>query len=380
MSTLQKRTVTLSEALDPDQLAQHLENKFVRRMTHPVLPLAIYNYTAKAQYAQSWDAVLRACRGLITQLSSVNASFSHEETLLGRPWAKFHNFEEHDPDSLPHNAAVTVTDKLDGSLGIGVKYQDSVLIATRGSFTSDQALHATRVLESRYPHFNPNPEWTYLWEIIYPQNRIVVNYHDFDDLTLLGAVHTASGEDIPLTQAAKTWPGPVVDVFTYRNLMEALEAPDREGREGLVVQFHDTNLRVKLKQEDYIAIHRVVTDLNERRVWEVLSEHGTPDIILEVVPDELYPWVREVSNRLLTEHSNMTEQLKQDARAANEMVEAVGMVSGTSEYRKKLAATISEHPDRGLIFALTDGHDISAKVWEKLRPEAISPFADSETE
>ena len=46
---------------------------------------------------------------------------------------------------------------------------------------------------------------------------------------------------------------------------------------------------IKIKQEDYVILHRIVTGLNERAVWEHLMTHnGDYSELLESVPDEFY--------------------------------------------------------------------------------------------
>ena len=52
---------------------------------------------------------------------------------------KFFNMEEHQPEEIP-NETFEVFEKLDGSLGILFWYQGQWILATKGSFTSDQAI------------------------------------------------------------------------------------------------------------------------------------------------------------------------------------------------------------------------------------------------
>ena len=82
--------------------------------------------------------------------------------------------------SRPHpavdlEAAVEVTDKHDGSLGILYPAPDGRnAVATRGAFESAQALHASELYRREYERaWRPESGWTYLWEIVYPANRIV---------------------------------------------------------------------------------------------------------------------------------------------------------------------------------------------------------------
>src|SRR6185369_15422771 len=141
-----------------------------------------------------------------------------------RPFAKFFNHGQPGAPGIDLTEPVAVSDKADGSLGI--LYPDGAgwAVATRGSFASDQARHATALLATRYPDFTPPPGLTVLFEIIYPANRIVLDYQGLDDLVLLGAVDIATGRSFG-PEAVPDWPGPVVETFGYATFAEALAAP-----------------------------------------------------------------------------------------------------------------------------------------------------------
>lgn len=140
-------------------LQWYIDTGLVTRRYHPELPFAILNYTDACQFDRAWDLVTRNCRGLIYRFT--------DDEILARPFEKFFNDGEPGGAEVAEDALGEVTDKLDGSLGIIYPTPDGPAVATRGSFASEQALHATQVLRSRYSAWQPNPEWTYLVEIIY---------------------------------------------------------------------------------------------------------------------------------------------------------------------------------------------------------------------
>src|SRR3954454_6890843 len=248
----------LADVLDPAELAIAVEKGLVRTQRHPSRPFMIYNYTEACQYTGAWTPVTLACRGLVVDADG---------KIVARPFSKFFNHSEAHAPRLDPAATVAVTDKSDGSLGIVYHDGEGLAVATRGSFVSDQARHATSVLQTRYVGFVPPPGLTVLVEIIYPGNRIVVDYDGLDDLVLLGAVDIATGRTYG-PAAVPTWPGPVVETFGYATFAEALAAPPRAGREGLVVHFIGADVRVKIKYADYVRLHRLVTGLTARTVWE----------------------------------------------------------------------------------------------------------------
>ncbi|UYM26619.1 RNA ligase [Arthrobacter phage Bauer] len=352
----------IDELFSPELLAAEIEGKRIRPNDHPTLPLRLYNYTELAQYQKAWNDVTRNCRGLIV----------HRETgeIIARPFPKFFNYsEDHHPD-FDLAEPVTVTDKLDGSLGIIYPTGDGgYAVATRGSFTSEQAIHATAILRERYADWQPAEGSTVLVEIIYPQNRIVVDYGDVDDLILLGAVHIETG--ITSTPREVHWHGERTDVLSYASFAEALAAEPRKNSEGLVVHFRTSDVRVKIKQDDYVALHRIVTGWNERTIWERLASGQSLDLLIEGLPDEFHKWATGIADGLTAKHTILINE------ACTEHLSILNrMPSGWT--RKDYALEAAKRPlFRPALFQLLDGRDISDWAWKQIYPtyEAKEPAA-----
>jgi RNA ligase len=352
----------LDNMFDPAQLAEMIELRYVRTRRHPDGGLTVYNYTQLAQFQGMWNTVTRTCRGLIVD---------DEGFVVARPFSKFFNLGEHPEGSLS-TGPVQVTDKLDGSLGILYPYGEGHRIATRGSFDSEQALHATALWQRRYAErFRPEPGITMLFEIIYPNNRIVVDYGDLDDLVLIGAVDICSGRSIPLEDLGQSWPGPVVEQFPYETLAEAMAAPVRPGREGLVVHFvgDDSDRRVKIKHDEYVRLHRLVTGVSERRVWEALSEGQDLSDWLEAVPDELFDFVTATRARLLGEFARLDEEVR---TRFEELVKSLPQ----GWQRRDFAAVVStmRWPLARTMYLALDGQPYGHLLWSHLRPAEHVPL------
>jgi RNA ligase len=384
----------LEDVIDLSVLNEMLAARYVRETFHPTLPYSILNYTAAAQYDRVWNPVVRACRGLIWH----NATGE----VLARPFPKFHNYGEHEEGALDLEAPAVVTEKLDGSLGILYPTPSGHAVATRGSFASEQALHATALWRRHYEqHWRPEPGLTYLFEIVYPGNRVVVDYGDRDDLVLVAVLDVETG----LPASPTYWPGPRAREHPYRTLAEALAAPPRENSEGLVVYLPATNERVKIKQDDYVALHRILTGTNARNVWEVaavracapsireLKHWGTylgidparaeevlalGDDWLESVPDEFYAWVGEVRSTV-------------ESQASERIDEAVALVIEAAEIPDRFTRfqLLRQHPMQKEIMRLTSWDEkdgppangwaaVTLKSWRLSCPAPTAPFARSE--
>lgn len=341
----------LAEVFDVDALAAAIDGGYVRVQQHPTLPLEIYNYTEKAQFEGAWTPVTLACRGLIV---------ASDGTVVARPMSKFFNYSQPGAPTLDPSAPVHVTDKADGSLGVIFPAADGWAVATRGSFASDQAVHATEVLRSRYHGFTPPAGLTVLVEIIYPGNRIVIDYGDLDDLVLLGAVDIATGRSHG-PEVVPGWPGPVIARFDHATLAEALAAPPRPNREGFVVWFPETDVRIKIKYAEYVRLHRIVTGLNARTVWEALVAGRDIAELVEPLPDEFHDWVRGVV-------ASLTGTVEQ--RAAAIEVAYAEVVAGLPEgwVRRDFAMVAGAHPERAALFLRLDGRDYRPLLWQHARP------------
>ncbi|MEU4229498.1 RNA ligase [Nonomuraea sp. NPDC026600] len=381
----------LSDLLDLSALEHALQERHVRRQRHPRLPLHIYNYTEVAQYDRLWTPVTRTCRGLITDDAG---------SIVARPFPKFFNFGDPLNGELDLDAPATVTDKMDGSLGVLYPDADTggYAIATRGSFTSPQALHATSVWRGRYAaRVTVDPAVTYLFEIIYPAGRIVIDYHGMDDLVLLGGVDILTGAHVPAERL--DWPGPKVPVFAYTTLRQALTAPARADAEGFVVQVWQDGgqpTTVKIKQEDYKALHKIFTMVTARTVWEYLAVNACKHLIIhrkewaslltldparaeevlahgddwlptlvEGVPDEFHAWLRSVIDALNAHVAAIVANVTDFAELASYVYDGD---------RKAMAAEVLAHPHYGAVFELIDGSDISAYAWRAVYPDADKPW------
>jgi RNA ligase len=133
--------VHLSEVVALAALSAATADGLVRVQRHPSLPLRIFNYTEQAVYSRTWNAATTVCRWLIVD---------DDEWVIARPWPKFFGYGEHPDGALDLDAPVEVTDKADGSLAILYPTPDGHAIATRGSFASEQAQHASAVYRERY--------------------------------------------------------------------------------------------------------------------------------------------------------------------------------------------------------------------------------------
>lgn len=360
----------LADLMDIGSLEVEIQDGYVRERRHPTLPLTIFNYTEKAQFEKHWNAVTRQCRGLIVR--------NDTDEVVARPFPKFFNYGEHPAGSLDLEHPARVIDKLDGSLGILYPEGYTWSLATRGSFESEQAHEGTiRLREHVASGWQPLPGITYLFEIIYPENRIVVDYGDLFEVVLLGGVAIGDGA-VYGPGFDPDWPGMIAGYLPATTLGEALALEPRDNAEGIVVTMLRDHTMVKIKQEDYVALHRLVTGLNERVVWEYLSTHdGRYEGLLADLPEEFEDWVVTRAEGLLDDFEIL------QGRAHGAYHDALFRLKHTGhdgdderEYRKAFAKEAHLYGDLApLLFQLLDGRDIAPAIWKTLKPKGQTQSA-----
>jgi len=356
----------ITDILDVDNLDRHVIAGTVRRVEHPTEPLVLFNYTQTCQFSGAWDNESRASRGLIVRRDGL---------VMARPFPKFHNLYEHGDESAAGPIRLvpplTVFDKLDGSLGIAYKRPSDgrAAWATRGSFTSDQAIWATEWWGQQGYPFAEVDGVTLLAEIIYPANRIVVDYGNRSGLTLLAAIDNATGEQVgPFGGGFDWWPGDQVECFGVTDDMSTVNANDRPNAEGYVILSGDRRTRVKIKGDEYMRLHKILTGISSVSVWDMLRNGDDLGVVRDGVPDEFAAWLESTVDGLNAKHAAIASDARQQfARMA--------MMAGD---RKAFAAEAVKSTHRGLLFALLDGKPIDAAIWQAIRPERETPFVDQE--
>lgn len=398
----------LNDLIPADEMHAALDAGHVTRKRHPSLPLSIYTYTRTAQHSRAWTTATIRCRGLIVD------DLTHE--IVAWPFPKFFNVGEHDhgDDFAPPlpDEPFEVYDKVDGSLGIVFHYNGRWHAASKGSFTSEQAQWAQAWLDAH----DTRALWpgsTYLAEILYPTNRIVVDYGDREDLVLLAA-YDSDGTEVPLRTASVEWLelGNVVRTWPALPLPELLKLAEANARpdgtptsgistEGYVIRYA-SGLRAKAKLSEYVRLHKVLTGVTERDIWRmagmqryadqppalVAKALGCPvgeitalgqgaasplDALLDAVPDEFDQWVKSVIARLDLQARTLSERVTEEYTAISHLGPDRGVFA-------RAAQRIDGPAVRACMFLMLDGRPTGLHLWRAIRPETTAPYvADDET-
>lgn len=352
-------------------LTDYVSKGLVIGQSHPTLPLAIFNYSRECQYEGLWDDITLNMRGTILDTKG---------NVIAKPFPKFFNYEEHTAENskLPPipNETFEVYEKMDGSLGIFFYYAGEWHMATRGSFTSEQAIKGMEMME-KYNFEKLHTDYTYLFEIIYNENRIVCNY-DFEDIVLLGIINTKTGnevnlnndtEDIRIKNIISNIGFRIVTLYkTWGEDWETLKKEISKDNEGYVIRFSG-GMRMKIKGDEYVRLHRILTNFSTKDIWELLKNGEPLEPFLDRVPDEFDAWVKEVVRDLQTRYDSILNDYQT-------------ILFNIWHPDKKLFAEYAKrYPHPSLLFSMYDnkknkcGYDY---IWKLLKPKYEKPFKKDE--
>lgn len=339
--------------MDIKLLTQYENEGWLYSQRHPSLPLIIWNYSQSTQFEGFWNDITLATRGLVTDDSG---------NIIARPFKKFFNIEEGRFTPTPD---YKVFEKMDGSLGILFCYNDDWIFATRGSFTSDQAIRGRQILNKYKYRYLPT-DTTYLFEIIYPENRIVVDYGNREELILLGAVQTNDAGDV---KAGHEWDiysegyedlgFKLVPQYTVNDFRE-LKSMVADDAEGFIVAFTNGD-KIKIKGAEYCRLHKVMTCISTLSVWDCLRNNDSLEEILKDVPDEFYAKIKEYRDDLQGNFNFVKVSIEQEFKLINKKL---GEVSD-----KEFALYITNHRFKPFLFSLRNGRVIDQAIWTMIRPE-----------
>lgn len=342
--------------MNKELLIQMVNEKLVSVQKHPSADLFIYNYSPKVQYDKLWNEITLQTRGLI---------LSAEMNVIAKPFGKFFNIEEHTPEQIPL-LPFEVFEKMDGSLGILYWVDNKPFIATRGSFESDQALHATEILYSKYSHlFNAlDQNKTYLFEIIYPENRIVVDYGQMDDLILLTIIDNITG-----SERVEGIGFPVVKKYDGINDLQELKALEENNKEGFVIRFKN-GFRVKMKFAEYVRLHRIITGVSNVAIWEYLKDGKSFDELLEKVPDEFYDWLTQTKDSIVNHYKDI------HTKAYHAFHNLYMFHNDKKQFALKVLSDYKYISS--VLFNMYSNKRIEPIIWKMVRPKYSKPFKKDE--
>lgn len=182
----------------------------------------------------------------------------------------------------------------------------------------------------------------------------MVDYGLRRDLILLAIIDTATGKEEELQDIGF----PIVKKYDGIEDISELIKLGEANREGFVIRF-ESGLRYKVKFQEYLRLHRIVTQVSSISIWEYLATGKSFDEILEIVPDEWHVWIETKIDELAKAYKAIENQCKNEFKVL--------------ENRAETAYYFNQRTYPGILFAMLDGKSYSEKIWRLVKPEFEQP-------
>ncbi len=239
-------------------------------------PLTQYTYTQACTYNNAWNEFSKIARGIIVD----------QERIVALPFPKFFGIKEQ-KTIIPEGPFKTY-EKVDGSMIIVYWYNNQWNTATKGSFQSDQARWANKKLTTMFDNlYGLHRNITYIFEAVYPENRIVVNYGNEKKLVLLGAYDLLTGEELDINSYLFYKFDDIAQMYSFDDMATIIEhcVTLPATSEGYVIRWED-GTRVKVKGDEYCRLHRMISNITPLAIWEMLMKNDSMEFMRSQIPEE----------------------------------------------------------------------------------------------
>jgi RNA ligase len=192
--------------------------------------------------------------------------------------------------------------------------------------------------------------------LVAPENRIVLDYGTEKKLVLITVRDNDTDEESLPTDLGFECVEKINK--TIEELVIEKKREDFINKEGFVIRFSN-GFRVKVKYEQYFILHRLVTGLSKKYVWEFISEGK--ELVFDSMPDEFFQQVQTWKEELLAEYDTIEQQAK----------EVFTSIHVPTESRKDFAMKAMEHTGiSGILFKMWTKQPYHMLIWKQLEPNS----------
>ena len=201
------------------------------------------------------------------------------------------------------------------------------------------------------------------------RNRIVINYDNVDDDLVLLSIRDYNG-DININNVEFNNFNKVDEIkMDIDQLVIEKTRPDFINEEGFVL-LYSNGFRVKIKYEEYFRIHKTISNVNEKFVWEFLSQGKDINDLNDNIPDETFQFIKDTKDILWSKHVALE---RESIVLFSEVIDKLSSENPQVETTKWMFAEEVNKPQykkfRALLFKVWDGKSTSELIWKMIRPK-----------
>lgn len=332
--------------------------------------LRLLKYSLQTVFERNWNEETIRARGLVVD---------NDDNVIANCIPKFFNLEEPEAKNINWDQPFTVTEKVDGSLIQVFMYKGEMIITSSGSSNNKYTQKAEELLNSKYEHLLPIIHATdcvnFIFELIAPFNRVVVDYDGIEELRLITIREQDGTEDEDFIQQCHDLGFNYVKEVHFDSIEDMVKEKHREdfiNQEGFVIKFQDGN-RIKVKYKVYFDLHRVYSGINDKTIWKKFKlyydfEQNYEDNLfrlfdLKDVPDEFLDDLKQSAQNLWIEF--LSQEMIWMANY-HSFMKVYDKEPTDKEYALDVMKKLEDSKDRSMMFAIrkNNEHAICKLLWD----------------
>jgi RNA ligase len=230
-----------------------------------------------------------------------------------------------------------------------------------------------------------------VFEGLNPSLRIVVDYGKRSELVLLSVIDIETGGEAhprSLGNLAAVFGCAIPelkDLTLEQAASQTLEPPKDGLKEGYVLTWYRDGkppFRLKMKFIEYLKLHRMVTGVSPKRVWEVLATNQSSELN-EWIQNST-PWFAAFAKKWMTALRAEYDRIMGESYTRFECAKTMLGTSfdGPSAWRKAYALEFNKPKNKEfapVMFALLDNKDPAPVIWKIVRrmTTGVGPMVDA---
>lgn len=270
------------------------------------------------------------CRSLVINLK--------DEEIVLAPQKKFFNINERKGwglseirNKISNAKDIEISSKLDGSNQNARWYKNSIFIS--GSSALDKNMswrlqETQKFITNEYiDMMKAYPDFTFMFEYISPKNQIIVYYPiEVEGLYLFGMRNVYTGEEKSYKEVLKIgedFKVKTTEIFnkTLDDILSEVGTWKGSEKEGWVINIIDKNngnFKAKLKVDDYVEIHRFISNLVSPNTIIKSLISGNIDDLLSKIPEGSKEKARQIVEEVVLYINFVKKQVKKYTKIAKE--------------------------------------------------------------
>ena len=278
-----------------------------------------------AEFWKKYDQMYRECRSVVID--------KRRDCLVLTPFRKFFNLNETEETQIANiqrrlDAAksIEISDKMDGSMQAARYYNGEYVLSGTQALNREESFRVNigyELLGENYRKMlRDNPDYTFIFELICSEDKHVVKYDDAQrGLYLIGIRNVLNGNEMSYADVigtARAYGVKCTKVFdkTFDQILNELDEKSSNEAEGFVINID--GYKLKLKYNDYLNVHRMLTKITSTNVIIRAVDDGSWDDLLSKIPEAYHADAIIVANnvkRFVREKTRFVKDLFKKAKS-----------------------------------------------------------------